>query len=52
MKVGRGQSRQRITVEHLSQYAARQRATNGAVARYDLRPDVFGSAPKQGQEAA
>lgn len=28
-----------------------ERATDGAVTRYDLRPDVFGPAP-QGQEAA
>lgn len=27
-------------------------ATNGAVSRYDLRPDVFGEAPENQQHAA
>lgn len=29
-----------------------ERATNGDVTRYDLRPDVFGPAPKQKARAA
>lgn len=29
-----------------------ERATNGAVTRYELRPDVFGPAPQPEQKAA